>query len=73
MSDKLLTRVFRALAGSPQTPPPVLTAAHAVLNVGGNSKSIPLPGIYQGWDQIWLDIDPAVKPDVLCCAMRASC
>ncbi|HEX5360125.1 MAG TPA: methyltransferase domain-containing protein [Fluviicoccus sp.] len=68
MSDKLLTRVFRALAGSPQTQPsaPVLTAAHAVLNVGGNSKSIPLPEIYQGWDQIWLDIDPAVKPDVLC-------
>jgi SAM-dependent methyltransferase len=37
-----------------------------VLNVGGNSKEFPLPQMYAGWQHVWLDIDPAVKPDVLC-------
>lgn len=40
--------------------------ARKVLNVGGNSKGIALPEIYSGWTQVWLDIDPAVNPDVLC-------
>lgn len=37
-----------------------------VLNVGGNSKDIPLPENYQGWEKVLLDIDPRGKPDVLC-------
>jgi len=37
-----------------------------VLNVGGNSKDIPLPPQYQGWDNVLLDIDPRGNPDVLC-------
>jgi len=37
-----------------------------VLNVGGNSKDIPLPENYQGWESVLLDIDPRGKPDVLC-------
>ncbi len=37
-----------------------------VLNVGGNSKSIPLPENYQGWENVLLDIDPRGNPDVLC-------
>jgi SAM-dependent methyltransferase len=37
-----------------------------VLNVGGNSRDIPLPPVYQGWENVLLDIDPRVKPDVLC-------
>lgn len=41
-------------------------ATKKVLNVGGNSKDIALPDIYKGWEQVWLDIDPAVNPDVLC-------
>ncbi len=41
-------------------------AIKKVLNVGGNSKDIALPDIYNGWTQVWLDIDPAVNPDVLC-------
>ncbi len=36
-----------------------------VLNVGGNSKRISLPRIYDGWKHILLDIDPACKPDVV--------
>ena len=36
-----------------------------VLNVGGGA-SRELPRQYKGWDQDLLDIDPAVKPDILC-------
>lgn len=37
-----------------------------VLSVGGNAAEIPLPPQYAGFEQLRLDIDPAVKPDVLC-------
>jgi Methyltransferase domain len=37
-----------------------------VLNVGGNSKSIPLPPQYAGFDHWLLDIDPTGKPDIVC-------
>jgi hypothetical protein len=37
-----------------------------VLNVGGNSKDIPLPENYRGWENVLLDIDPRGKPDVVC-------
>lgn len=36
-----------------------------VLNVGGG-PSRQLPALYNGWSQVLLDIDPAVKPDVCC-------
>jgi SAM-dependent methyltransferase len=37
-----------------------------VLNVGGNTRDIPLPPIYQGWTQVLLDIDASAKPDIVC-------
>jgi SAM-dependent methyltransferase len=37
-----------------------------VLNVGGNSKSIPLPPVYEGWEHLLLDVDPKGRPDVVC-------
>jgi hypothetical protein len=37
-----------------------------VLNVGGNNKLIALPPQYQGWEHVLLDIDPRVRPDVVC-------
>jgi len=37
-----------------------------VLNIGGNSKAIPLPGQYIGFEHILLDVDPGVHPDILC-------
>lgn len=43
-----------------------------VLNVGGNSKEIPLPPQYAGWDHVLLDIDPRGSPDVVCDARELS-
>jgi SAM-dependent methyltransferase len=37
-----------------------------VLNVGGNSKSIPIPPHFDGWDHHLLDIDPTGGPEIVC-------
>jgi len=37
-----------------------------VLNVGGNSRMIPIPPHYAGWEHLLLDIDPRGNPDVVC-------
>jgi hypothetical protein len=44
--------------------------ANKVLNVGGNSKAIPLPPQYAGYEHILLDIDPSGSPDVVCDARQ---
>lgn len=44
------------------TPDSTLT----VLNVGGNSKDIPIPSYFDGWKHLLLDIDPRGKPDIVC-------
>jgi len=36
-----------------------------VLNVGGNSKAIPIPPYYAGWEHVLLDIDPRGDPDLV--------
>lgn len=36
-----------------------------LLNVGGSSKSIPLPPEYTGFEHVLLDIDPQGAPDIL--------
>jgi len=41
-----------------------------VLNVGGNSKDIPLPPQYAGFEHLLLDIDPSGKPDIVCDARK---
>lgn len=38
----------------------------AVLNVGGNSKEIPIPEHYAGWQHLLLDIDPKGGAEVVC-------
>lgn len=43
-----------------------------VLNVGGNSKAIPLPPQYADFEHLLLDIDPKGQPDVLCDARELS-
>lgn len=41
-----------------------------LLNVGGNSKDIPLPPEFAGFEHLLLDIDPKCQPDVLCDARQ---
>ena len=41
-----------------------------VLNVGGNSKKIPLPTQYVGFEHFLLDIDPRGLPDIVCDARK---
>jgi len=49
------------------TPQQAVKAARpSVLNVGGNSKAIPLPPIFNGYEHVLLDIDPKGSPDLLC-------
>lgn len=43
-----------------------------VLNVGGNSKDVPLPPQYAGWEHVLLDIDPRGNPDIVCDARELS-
>jgi predicted SAM-dependent methyltransferase len=38
----------------------------SVLNVGGNSKLIPIPDYFAGWQHDLLDIDPRGGPDLVC-------
>lgn len=35
------------------------------LNVGGNSKDIPVPAYFDGWEHLLLDIDPTGNPDIV--------
>src|SRR5687768_6100073 len=53
----------RELASAPPTPVPV-AGRRRVLNVGGNTKSIPIPEVYSDWEHLLLDIDPTGDPDV---------
>lgn len=41
-----------------------------VLNVGGNTKAIPLPQHFVDFEHILLDIDPKGSPDIVCDARR---
>ena len=41
-----------------------------VLNVGGNSKEIPLPPQYAGFEHLLLDIDLRGSPDIVCDARK---
>ncbi|MET0346452.1 MAG: methyltransferase domain-containing protein [Casimicrobiaceae bacterium] len=45
---------------------PTTAGPRRVLNVGGGSKTIPIPAHYAGWEHVLLDLNPAVGPDVVC-------
>jgi len=36
-----------------------------VLNIGGGFKGIQVPAHYADWEMVYLDIDPAVEPDIV--------
>ena len=67
----MLASLFRQLRsqGKPASQPRTLEVrpeTPAVLNVGGNSKAIPIPPHYQGWQHFLLDIDATRDADVVC-------
>jgi SAM-dependent methyltransferase len=39
---------------------------HRVLNVGGSSNAIAIPGYFDGWEHLLLDIDPRGNADIVC-------
>lgn len=67
----MLVRLIKGIAGrraplEPQTAAVVFDPdTPSVLNVGGGSKSIPIPGHYQDWQHVLLDIDPGPNVDVV--------
>lgn len=44
-----------------------------VLNVGGNSKLIPLPPHYAGWENLLVDIEPRGNPEIVGDARELEC
>jgi SAM-dependent methyltransferase len=70
----LLARILRSMTKGSNVPAsPVSAVVHdgpKVLNVGGNSKDIPIPKHYDGWNHLLLDIDATGDPDIVCDARR---
>lgn len=77
MLFRLIKDIFfsKKLTQTPRTPPhstefiefaDTSDSALKVLNVGGNSKDIPIPVYYEGWEHLLLDIDPRGNPDIVC-------
>ncbi len=62
----MLGKVLRDLIrpGKPAEAPE--SARLRVLNVGGGTKAIAIPGHYAGWDHLLLDIDVRRSPDIVC-------
>jgi predicted SAM-dependent methyltransferase len=67
----MLLRVLSSIVrptrrAAPQTARvPLDPARQNVLNVGGGDRSIALPSHYAEWNQLFLDIDPKAKPDIV--------
>lgn len=62
----LLSRKGRTPYGNNLPEAEVPDSRKRVLNVGGSSKAIPLPELYNGWEHVLLDIDSRQTPDILC-------
>ena len=59
----MLGSVIRDFFRRPAQTAPIRRAR--VLNVGGGSKSTPIPGHYSEWESVLLDIDPLGQPDIV--------
>jgi SAM-dependent methyltransferase len=65
--SKVLRNMFNGESVQQVAPPDAAGKnSPRVLNVGGNSKQIPIPAHYAGWAHVLLDIDPGGNPDVVC-------
>jgi SAM-dependent methyltransferase len=66
MLGSILKDLIRPRSGAK----PTAEAGRRVLNVGGGSKQIPIPGHYHGWQHLLLDIDSRGSPDIVCDARK---
>lgn len=62
----MLLRFLGALARSGDRSKPLADAPRRLLNVGGYSRSIPLPAHFGGWEQVLLGNDRRAEPDIEC-------
>jgi hypothetical protein len=62
----MLGSILKDLIRSGKPQPAPKSARRRVLNVGGGSKSVRIPGHYDDWEQVLLDIDRRGSPDIVC-------
>jgi predicted SAM-dependent methyltransferase len=62
----MLGKILREVLFPVRDAAPTKSVRRRVLNVGGGSKSIPIPSHYDGWEHLLLDIDSRGKPDIVC-------
>ncbi len=65
-----MTKIIRAFTKGARGSSGERHADPRVLNVGGNDRHIPIPAHYLGWDQVLLDIDASMRPDIICDARQ---
>jgi len=62
----MLGKVLRDILASRRDAQKPESNRRRVLNVGGGSKTTPIPVHYNEWDHVLLDVDPRGKPDIVC-------
>ena len=64
----MLISLIKDILAAPKAVKPVerKLGAKSVLNVGGGSKSTPIPDYFAGWQHDLLDIDARGAPDIVC-------
>jgi len=68
----MLMSLIKDIFSAPRAAIPIEEGIDAkrVLNVGGGSKTTPIPDYFAGWRHDLLDIDPRGAPDIVCDARR---
>ncbi len=69
-SVNLREELVAPIGGAPFDKTSISQDEKKVLNVGGNSKEIPIPKHYDNWTHHILDMDPSCNPDVICDARK---
>jgi SAM-dependent methyltransferase len=72
MLGLVLRDLMRELVRPTKMAVPAHSGRRRMLNVGGGSKSNPIPACFEGWDHLLLDIDPRCTPDIVCDARKLS-
>ena len=62
----MLRDILREILFSGRRSPLQSPMRRRVLNVGGGSKTTPIPPHYGDWEHVLLDVDPRGNPDIVC-------